>query len=334
MPITIEEVRAMYFDADALREPFRKLRRIDGGDLRWYYTIENDEIIWFISVTSLIKSTMPTSPYLIKWMVENGENAEIIRDEKANYGTAMHIAISNYLLGKFNLRYSSVVEFLMQNGVSTHYTKQLQKDVLSFAQFCNDYDVKPLAIEIMLSNIELGLAGACDLVCQMTVNRKRVVAMLDFKSGRKGFWEDHEIQLHAYKRLFESEFRDVIIEKLFNWSPKDWVKEPTYNLKDQTNSQSGKKLDYLVELFRLSGNKKPSSQIEVVGEIGLGMAVNDKFRIVDFEQFIRENDEYFNQYIPIASTSPFLTDDDIEVEVESPFGSPELAAKQEDFLDF
>jgi len=351
--LTIEEVKALYFDADALREPTRKLRRIDGGDLRWYYTVENDEIFWFISVTSLIKSTMPTSPQLLKWMIENGENAEIIRDEKASYGTAMHIAIGKYLLGSFNLEYKAIKEFLAINNVDSGYATQLQKDVLAFAQFCNDNDVKPLAIEVMLSDFESGVAGACDLVCQMTFNRKRIVAMIDFKSGRKGFWEDQEIQLHIYKRLFESEFTDIRIEKLFNWSPKDWTKEPTYNLKDQTEAKSAKKIDCLIELFKLSNNQKPSPRIDVFGEIGLGMTVNDKFRIMDLEKFIRENDEYFNQFITIPTSTPgrisrpqngsvvvtenvpFLTDDDVPFdEVESPFGSPEPAVKQDDFLDF
>jgi len=332
MPITIEEVRAMYFDTDALREPARKLRRLDGGDLRWYYTIENDEIIWFISVTSLIKSTMPTSPQLIKWMVEHGENAEAIRDEKANYGTAMHIAIGQYLLGKFNLEYNSVKEFLAENKVESFYTSQLQKDVLAFAQFCNDYDVKPLAIEVMLSDLKSGIAGACDLVCQMTVNRKRIVAMIDFKSGRKGFWEDNEIQLHAYKRLFESEFADIRIEKLFNWSPKDWTKEPTYNFKDQSESNSAKKLDYLIELFKISNKQKPSPRIQVNGILRFGEPVGNKFKFIDLENYIRENDEYFKQYITIETKQEYLSDDDAEV----PFFDERTSVQKQttNYLDF
>lgn len=320
--LTIQEVKTMYFDKQALREPVRKLRRIDGGDIRWYYTIENGEIIWMISVTSLISSTMPMGEQLIKWIADRGyEQAKKERDEKARYGTAMHIAFGKFLLGKFDLNYTAIVQFLLNEGVPVSYANQLQKDVLSFAQFCNDYDVKPLAVEILLSDTDLGLAGACDLVCQMTVSRKRVIAMLDFKSGRKGFWEEAEIQLQAYKTLFENEFPDITIERLYNWSPKDWIKSPTYNLVDQTDKRSGQKLEHMIELFRLSGVQKPSPRIEVRGSIGLGMSLNDKFRVIDFEQFIKETDDYFRQYINIPNVSvaedvPFLTDDEV---VESPF---------------
>lgn len=335
--LTIKEIQALYFDKTALREPLRKLRRVDGGDLRWYYTIENDEIVWFISVTSLLTATMPMSEHLLKWIADRGiEKANQERDEKAAYGTAMHIACERYLLDKFNLKYDEVCAFLYENSVPLKYANQLQKDILSFAQFCMDRDVKPLAVEIMLSDTELRLAGACDLVCQMTFNGKKIIALVDMKSGRKGFWEESEIQLHAYKQLFEKEFDDIKIDKVFSWSPKDWISTPTYNLKDQTNSSNADKLSHLLEIFKISNPPKPSPRIMVDGTIRLGEPVGNKFKVIDLEDYIRFNDNYFTSHIPVKemiepTKVDYLTDDDIEV--ENPFDV--LQPKKEiNYMDF
>lgn len=336
--MTIQEVQTLYFDKKALREPSRKLRRVDGGDLRWYYSIEDGQILWFISVTSLLSATMPMGEHLLKWYADRGmEKALAERDEKAAYGTAMHVACEKVALDKFSLDYQSVCEFLLRHGVATSYANQLQKDTLSFAQFCKDYEVRPLAVEVLLSNKELGLAGACDLVCEMTFNRKRIIAMIDMKSGRKGFWEEAEIQLHAYKRLWESEFPDVTIDKVFSWSPKDWTSSPTYNFKDQSNSNNANKLDHLLAIFRLSGVEKPKPHIEFSGEIGLGDTLNDKFRVLSIEDYIVQNESYFREYIEVGvsddedSQEYILVDEEF---VESPFGDTEKKSVKTNYLDF
>ena len=43
------------------------------------------------------------------------------------------------------------------------YADDFKKDILAFAQFMKDTDLKPLAIEIVLTNPEDGYAGAIDL---------------------------------------------------------------------------------------------------------------------------------------------------------------------------
>src|SRR5690606_18783260 len=98
-----------------------------------------------------------------------------------------------------------------------------KRDVLALAQFIREHNVRPLGVEVCLASDEMGVAGTIDLPCKMTVMQDgdwgevyksgprkgetkitkapvEVTAIVDFKSGMKGFWESHEIQLHLYRR--------------------------------------------------------------------------------------------------------------------------------------
>jgi hypothetical protein len=159
----------------------------------------------------------------------------------------------------------------------------LKKDILAFAQFVIDRNVVPIAIEIILTDKERGLASSLDLVCEMDVEEKvltdevyktgpragqkkegkktfRKVAIIDLKSGKKGFFESHELQLAEYRHMWEQNFPDIKVDYLFNWSPKDWRgTTPSYNLKDQTNAKSAQKLDLLVEIAKIEDSNKENS---------------------------------------------------------------------------
>ena len=60
--------------------------------------------------------------------------------------------------------------------------------------------------------------------------------MIDFKSGRKGFYESHVHQLYLYKDMWEENYPDIPVQSVFNWSPKDWRKSPTYNFECQDDA--------------------------------------------------------------------------------------------------
>lgn len=167
-----------------------------------------------------------------------------------------------------------------------------------------DTDLKPLAIELVLTNPQDGYAGAIDLCAEITIEEKgffgdvyktganagkpketkrqrRIRAIIDFKSGRKGFFPEHEVQLLAYKTMWNMHFEKYPVEKVFNWSPKDWRgTTPTYNFKDQTESKNAQKLPYLVELARIEDEKRDNTIVACAGIIDL-----DK---PDFENNITE----------------------------------------------
>lgn len=275
-----EEILPVYFDADALREPPYRIFRLDSEGYRYYYRFNEEGTPEFYpSVTTMLKAVMPTSPFLIKWIAENGrELADMKRDLAASYGTFMHTQFERLIVGRrydFEDTPALLSEYMEQENIPTglfnEWLVKVRKDVLAFAQFMKDYRVRPLAIEIGLVHPEYHYAGCLDLPCIMTdpKTKKEFAAIVDFKSGRKGFWEEHELQLGLYREMWNVNFPGVEVERIFNFSPKDWRKGPTYNLKEQTDSPNLKKLPYLLALAAIEDEKKDNTLTIVRGVVDL-----------------------------------------------------------------
>lgn len=278
--MTVEEMKSLFFDENTLVEPGYKLYQLNSKGHRYYYRYtENGEPEFYPSVTTILSQTMATSPFLINWIASKGvEEAERYKAERAAYGTFMHAAFEELLIKRTydldNLK-DSLKDYIEANKLPDNfifYADDLKKDVLAFAQFVRDYDVKPLAIEIALVHPVYKYAGMLDLPCNMLEkpgSKTRINAIVDFKSGRKGFHEDHEIQLHLYKDMWNANFEDCPIDRVFNFSPKDWRKKPTYNLKDQTDSPNAKKIPALLELASIEDAKQDNVFTSVGGKIYL-----------------------------------------------------------------
>ena len=286
--MTIEEIKALFFNTDALREPPYRIFQLNSDGHRYYYRFgPTGEPEFYPSVTTLLKQVMPTPPALLDWMVANGkDNATEKRDIAAAYGTFMHGQFESLII---NRRYDfdnvpAVLYAYMERehipeSLFSQWLVKIRKDVLAFAQFVKDYNVKPLAVEIGLVHPQFRYAGCLDLPCVMTDPKtaKTFTAIVDFKSGRKGFFEEHELQLHLYREMWNVNFENVPIERVFNFAPKDWRgSKPTYNLKDQTDSVNAQKLPYLLALASIEDEKRDNTLTIVRGVLDL-----DKGKIAD-----------------------------------------------------
>lgn len=317
--MTAVEMRAMFFDSDAIVETPERIYRLDSSGHRYYYKFdEHGNPEFFVSVTTLIKQTTPTSPHLIKWIADMGyDESRAYAQERADYGTFMHKEIAELLLTREydtdKLR-SNLLDYIEANRLPSDFVNhedELKKDVLAFAQFMIEHKVRPLAVEVVLSHPRDGYAGAVDMVCLMEIEemgewgevyktgknagkpkrtkaRHEVLAMVDFKSGRKNFYEDNEIQLAAYKELWNENFPDRPVDRIYNWSPKDWRgATPTYNLKDQTNSKSQFKLPYLVEIARIEDDKRDKTVNLVSGKISLDNGLSDNIESITLSEVVK-----------------------------------------------
>lgn len=290
--MTVEEMKAVYFNADALKEPPYRIYQLNTDGHRYYYRFVNGEPVFYPSVTTMLKQVMPTSPFLIQWMLANGaEGATEKRDLAAAYGTFMHIQFEQLIINR-SYDFDKVPELLktyiesenLPDKVFWDWADKIRKDVLAFAQFVKDWNVKPLAIEIGLVHPQLHYAGCVDMPCVMTDPKKGDTfrAIVDFKSGRKGFWEEHELQLHLYKDMWNVNFQDTPIERVFNFSPKDWRKDkPTYNFKEQTDSENAAKIPHLLALAAIEDEKRDNTLTVVSGVLNL-----DEGRIADNVQML------------------------------------------------
>lgn len=321
-----------YFDQSILLKQPRTVYRIDNyASGRYYYTLnENGDPTFYISVTNMISSVLPTSPHLVKWIAKMGYEESIeYKEERADYGTFMHMQIATLLIKRkidFDKMEKELAGYCKEQnlgeGKADEWLEEIQKDVLSFAQFMVDYKVKPIAIEMVLAHPD-GYAGAIDLLCDMEVEVKGYYGELyksgprkgmpretkkaikcrgyvDFKSGRKGFYEAHEIQLEAYHEMGRHNFPHLYEKgqppiKLFNWSPKEWRTAPSYNLKDQTYSVNKDKFNLLVSLAAIEMKKRQKRRLKIAGILDIDAVMSEKealdknYSYEEIENIIKSN---------------------------------------------
>jgi len=281
--MTVEEMTAMFFDEKTLIEPPYKVWQLNSKGHRYYYRYDdNGNPEFFPSVTTILSQTLPKAPHLIQWIANKGiEEAERYKGERAAYGTFMHAAFEELLINRaYDLdglkgKLKEYIEVYRLPDDFIYYADDLKKDVLAFAQFVLDYDVRPLAVEIALVHPYYKYAGMIDCPCTMLSKiggGERINAIVDFKSGRKGFYEESEIQLGMYRDMWNVNFEQFPVTRIFNFSPKDWRKRPSYNLKEQTDSPNIRKIPYLLEIAAIEDEKKDNTFTSVNGMVLLDNA--------------------------------------------------------------
>lgn len=322
--MTVEEMQCMFFDRTALIEPPYKVFQLNSKGHRYYYRFdENGQPEFFPSVTTILSQTLPKSPFLIEWIASKGmDEAERYKAERAAYGTFMHAQFEELIINRvYNLddlkeKLKTYIEVNRLPDDFIYYADDLKKDVLAFAQFVKDYDVRPLAVEIALVHPYYKYAGMIDLPCTMLRKpggTERINAIVDFKSGRKGFYEDAEIQLHLYKMMWNVTFEQYPITNVFNFSPKDWRKKPSYNLKDQTDSPNAAKIPALLEIAAIEDDKRDNIFTAVSGSINL-----DEMQDLTDNVISLTLSELIKTKAPIDENPDDTTDATVEVKAEQP----------------
>ncbi len=299
--LTVEELRSLYFDEDALRLPPIRLFRINSKDMRIYYTFEKKSHQFFPGVTGFLKKVLPTSPALINWQIEMGDRAEDFVAERAAYGSLMHTLFAVLLIERqFDLEtihgiVSDYCEKKEMNVDEIQWSRELKKDIVAFAQWMIDFQVKPLAIEVPLCTWRYGIATLVDLVCKMMIPTKgfwgevyksgakagqpkettkdcEAHAIVDFKSRKKYYvTETDELQL-AYCEAMVKENYPEFEEKdfrLFSWHPKDWVTAPGSYFTEHTNKHTKHEMELLSELYHLKNDVTKYTRISFKGVVEL-----------------------------------------------------------------
>lgn len=306
MSITIETINTDWFNADALRLPSYKVGRVNFGKGRSYIRLNSDGVPCenplrlYTSLTTAINSCAPMEQPLLEWYCKHGiEEAGRKLEIAQHYGTLMHTEIGKWLMDgqyDFNSCEEVVEYYLSENSFYQPETKEwgdkLRRDIASFCQFFFDYSIKPLGIEYVLLS-DKGFGTLIDLVCEMTIQvdgfhptevyksgprkdqpkeckvDKTIRAIINFKSGRHGFYRSNGIQLEAERQLWEENFPDLPLDAAYNWSPKDWTgATPSYNLKDWTGEISNEEVDAILTLANIRyASKAERKQYTSIGGV-------------------------------------------------------------------
>ena len=334
--MTVEEMTAMFFDEKTLIEPPYKVWQLNSKGHRYYYRYDdagNPE--FFPSVTTILSQTLPKAPHLINWIANKGiEEAERYKGERAAYGTFMHAAFEELLINRaYDLdglkgKLKEYIEVYRLPDYFIYYADDLKKDVLAFAQFVLDYDVRPLAVEIALVHPYYKYAGMIDCPCTMRAkigSDDRINAIVDFKSGRKGFYEESEIQLGMYRDMWNVNFEQFPVTRIFNFSPKDWRKKPSYNLKEQTESPNIRKIPYLLEIAAIEDEKRDNTFTAVNGMVVLDDAPDLSQNVISLSLA-----ELIKTKAPKEATPDETTDaaDTVKADAVAPEQTPEPEIKK------
>ncbi|MFW5700245.1 MAG: hypothetical protein ACOCWM_01025 [Cyclobacteriaceae bacterium] len=291
----IEQIKPLYHNNEMLSQLPTVFRYAQHGN-RFYFTLIDDTVEFYPSVTTIIGRTTPMSFGLKKILGDKGLDGyfQFMR-ERAAYGTFLHIQISDYLKYQeydFDQIRGKLAMYLEDKQLDVNlekWSEDCKKDMASLIQFCIDHEVKPIAIEVVgtYSDKNVKMAGAIDMICEMTVKEKgfhgevyksgekkgepketiaekKITAIVDFKSGKSGFFEEHEIQLHMYKLIAEQSM-NIKIDKVFNVAPKDWLTMPTYTVKDQTDSPKAAKIPHMIAQF-LIDYEGPKDILQISGK--------------------------------------------------------------------
>jgi len=324
MSMTVEFVPTEWFDQNAIKLPNYKVGRVNFGKGRSYIKIEQDGSLaqpfrLYTSLTTSIAQSMPTPKALEEWKFQHGKKeSERLMKVAAHYGTMMHIEIGKFIMdGVYDL---DSCEEVVQNFTSDQnfwdadcdgWVHKLKEDLLAFVKFYNDYKVVPLGLEYVLLSDARGFGTPIDLVCLLTVTQdgldynnpyksgerkgqprevkvevqKR--AIINFKSGRKGFYETHGIQMECEKLLWDENFPETPIDIAMNWAPADWKTTPNYKVKEWQGTTSQAEIDAILKLAQIRYQAKAEKRqyMSMSGVISTSASVEGAVQFEDVEDF-------------------------------------------------
>ena len=269
----IELLKALFleqgFEQKTLKIQGEKVYRVQIGGLR-HYRRESGQI--YKSLTTFLNAVMPANRNLENWKMNmaaelgSREAVDEYVGKTADYGTALHIATADYcrMNGVDWIEFEQRAYYMLQDaGLSTdsieYALPEFIRDFASLVQFFHDYRVTVLAVEIPVW-MEEGVATLIDLVVEMDAKnydktpidkRERHHAIINLKSGKKGFYESHIMQLVGERMMFNQLYAESLgfeIEHVYNLAPSDWKEKPAYKIKNQTETIG---FDNMVDQFGL-----------------------------------------------------------------------------------
>lgn len=290
--MNFETVNTEWFDPESLRLPNYRVGRVSYGDYgRSYVKITEDGLLespfrLYTSLTTAISQCSPMEKPLLEWYCKLGyDEAQRQLKLSQHYGILMHKMIGYWLINNhfdFENIQDQIDEYIGEVNFwqpeVKYWCRKLKFDIASFIYFTKERDIKPIGIEYVLLS-DKGFGTLIDLVCMMDISetgffgevyksgenkgqpketkrRKRIRAIINFKSGRHAFYRSNGIQIECEKQLWEENFPDLPLDAAFNWSPKEWDTNPGYNLKDWTGEIEQSEIDAVLTLAEIRfGNK-------------------------------------------------------------------------------
>ena len=147
---------------------------------------------YYPSITYVL-SCYPKGKHFQDWLKKVGFSADWIVKKAAEEGTQVHEMIEDYLNGK-------ELNFL-SNGIPI-YNPDVWQMFLKFVDFWEEYNPTLIEAEVHLFSDEIKVAGTCDLVCEIEINGKTEMWIIDFKTSNN-LQVTHDLQGAIYAKCYE-----------------------------------------------------------------------------------------------------------------------------------
>ena len=147
---------------------------------------------YYPSITYVL-SCYPKGKHFQDWLKKVGFSADWIVKKAAEEGTQVHEMIEDYLNGK-------ELNFL-SNGVPI-YNPDVWQMFLKFVDFWETYNPTLVEAEVHLFSDKIKVAGTCDLVCEIGIEGKTEMWIIDFKTSNN-LQITHDLQGAIYAQCYE-----------------------------------------------------------------------------------------------------------------------------------
>ena len=167
-------------------------KQITMPDSRYYQ--RNGE--YYPSITYVLGS-YPKGKFFEDWLKKVGYSSEYIVKKAAEQGTQTHEMIEDYLNGK-------ELNFLSSSG-NPMYDPSVWQMFLRFVDFWEEYKPKLIETEVHLFSDEIKVAGTCDMVCEIEIDGKTELWIIDFKTSNH-LQTTYDLQTAIYGKCYEECF--------------------------------------------------------------------------------------------------------------------------------
>tara|TARA_R110000824_G_scaffold85276_4_gene212070 strand:+ start:1906 stop:2691 length:786 start_codon:yes stop_codon:yes gene_type:complete len=164
-------------------------KQITMPDSRYYQ--RNGE--FYPSITYVL-GTYPKGKFFEDWLKKVGYSSEYIVKKAAEQGTQTHEMIEDYLNGK-------EMNFLSTDGYPK-YDPLVWQMFLRFVDFWEEYNPILIEAEVHLFSDELKVAGTCDMVCEIEIDGKNELWIIDFKTSNH-LQTTYDLQTAVYAKCYE-----------------------------------------------------------------------------------------------------------------------------------
>ena len=154
---------------------------------------------YYPSITYVL-SCYPKGKHFQDWLKKVGYSADWIVKKAAEEGTQVHEMIEDYLNGK-------ELNFLT-NGVPM-YNPDVWQMFLKFVDFWEEYNPTLIEAEVHLFSDKIKVAGTCDLICEIEVNGKTEMWIIDFKTSNN-LQVTHDLQGAIYAKCYEECYGKIV----------------------------------------------------------------------------------------------------------------------------